>query len=344
MMNTPIKRLITTISLSLALLIGSTAFCLAAGNETSQNQQATQADKSAQNQEIREGIPGIKKSNVIMVTHKDIKKYPDIGVGVKYVKKKKQLEIDRNNIHGILYMGKKTMLVNNEIKYTLPVAPRLITEKGKTYVVFPAKKVGKILGLNYKYDKTSKRVIYTPRKAKIKSLKNLQTKPFMLMSTEEFVEFLGPIARKDYHKSGMLASITIAQAIHESFAGCSLLAQKGNNLFGMKAYLSGNTWKGSTWKGKVFVKKTKEQYGRRVVTITDRFRKFDNVMQCVNDHSAYFINAKNGSHKRYAGINKTKSYKKQLKIIKKGGYCTFSDYTKNLERLIKKYKLTRFDK
>jgi len=97
-------------------------------------------------------------------------------------------------------------------------------------------------------------MIYKPRKAKVTSLKTMTTKPFMLMSNEEFIEFLGPIAQKDYHKSGRLASVTIAQAMHESFSGCSLLAQKGNNLFDMKAYLLGNNWKGSTWKGKVVVK------------------------------------------------------------------------------------------
>lgn len=292
-----------------------------------------------------EGIPGKKVGTVIMVSCKDIAAYPGLGVEVKYTAKKKLLEIDRNNIHGKLYLGKKQMIVNEEIKYTLPAAMRLVKqENGKQIPMIPAARVGNILGLKYRYDSASKRVIYTPRKARITSTKNLQTKPFMLMSTEEFVKFLGPLARKEYKKSGFLASITIAQAIHESYSGCSLLAQKGNNLFGMKAYLSGNNWSGSKWKGKVVVKRTREQYGKRVVTITDRFRKYDNVMQNIQDHSAYFLHARNGSRLRYAGIAKTKNYKTQLRIIKKGGYCTFSDYTKNLERLIKKYHLTDYDK
>lgn len=292
-----------------------------------------------------EGIPARKVSGVIMVSYRDIAKYPGLGVTTKYIKKKKLVKIDRNNIHGELTIGKKKMIANNELRYNLPKPMKLVKQKnGKKIPMFPAKKVGRVLGLRYRYNAKTKRVVYTPIKAKITSTKNLQTKPFMLMSNEEFIAFLGPLAQKEYHRSGILASVTIAQAIHESFSGCSLLAQKGNNLFGMKAYLSGNNWKGSAWKGKVFVKKTKEQYGRRVVTITDRFRKYDNVMQNLKDHSAYFVYARNGSHRRYAGINKTKSYKKQLKIMKKGGYCTFSDYTRNLERLIKKYKLTRFDK
>ena len=309
------------------------------GNETFA---ATQTDKS---KEVSEGIPAKKVKGVIMVCAKDIAKYPDLGVTIKYKKKQKLVEIDRNNIHGVLYIGKKKMVVNNEIRYNLPSPMKLIKQKnGKKIPMFPAKKVGRVLGLRYRYNTVTKRVTYTPIKAKITTTKDLQTKPFMLMSNEEFIKFLGPIARKEYHRSGMLASVTIAQAMHESFSGCSLLAQKGNNLFGMKAYLSGNNWKGSTWKGKAFKKRTKEQYGRRVVTITDRFRKYDNVMQNIKDRSAYFINAKNGSHRRYPGINKTKSYKKQLRIMKKGGYCTFSDYVRNLEKIIEEYNLTEYDK
>ena len=43
-------------------------------------------------------------------------------------------------------------------------------------------------------------------------------------------------------KTGVLASVTIAQAILESGWGQSELSLKANNLFGMKTNLSGNTW------------------------------------------------------------------------------------------------------
>ena len=280
-----------------------------------------------------------------MVSSKDIAKYPGIGVTTSYKKKKKRLLIERNNIHGELRIGRKKMIANNEFKHKLPARVRLVKQKnGKKVPMFPANRVGRILGLRFRYNPSTKRVIYTPIKAHITSIKNLKAKPFMYMSNKEFIRTIGPIARREYHRSGILASVTIAQAMHESFSGCSYLAQKGNNLFGMKAYLSGNTWKGSVWKGKVVKKKTKEQYGHKVVTITDKFRKYDNIIQNFRDHSAYFVNAKDGNHKRYPGINKTKSYKKQLKIMKKGGYCTFSNYTKALKRLIRKYNLTYYDR
>jgi flagellum-specific peptidoglycan hydrolase FlgJ len=45
-------------------------------------------------------------------------------------------------------------------------------------------------------------------------------------------------------KSGILASVSLAQFILESGYGKSELAQKANNCFGMKKSLSGNTWSG----------------------------------------------------------------------------------------------------
>lgn len=260
------RKSLTAAVLALAIALGAGAGVQAqesmkAGQKTVTVETADlQAQSSLTANTYSQGIPAYKSGNTVMVSAQDIAGYPGLGVAAKYKKKKKRLEIDRNNIHGTITAGKKKMIVNSEIKYKLPAAIRVTKQAdGKQLVLFPAKKVGNVLGLNYRYDAAAGKVIYTPQKAKVTSLKNLQTKPFMLMSTEEFVKFLGPIAREDCRKTGMLASVTIAQAIHESYSGCSLLAQKGNNLFGMKAYLSGNNWGGSTWKGKVYVKRTKEQ-------------------------------------------------------------------------------------
>ena len=67
------------------------------------------------------------------------------------------------------------------------------------------------------------------------------------MSTQEFINAVGPIAREDYRKTGVLASVTLAQAINESGWGKSGLTQNSNNMFGMKTSLSGNSWSGSVW-------------------------------------------------------------------------------------------------
>ena len=60
------------------------------------------------------------------------------------------------------------------------------------------------------------------------------------MTQQEFINLIGPLATEDYRKTGVLASITIAQACLESAYGTSELAINAKNYFGMKKNLSGN--------------------------------------------------------------------------------------------------------
>ena len=59
------------------------------------------------------------------------------------------------------------------------------------------------------------------------------------MNEKEFIEMIGPMAMSDMQQSGILASITTAQACLESGYGSTELAVNANNLFGMKCSLSG---------------------------------------------------------------------------------------------------------
>ena len=63
------------------------------------------------------------------------------------------------------------------------------------------------------------------------------------MNTEQknFIKTVGALASADMKKSGVLASLTIAQAITETGWGVSGLATVGKALFGIKATKS---WKG----------------------------------------------------------------------------------------------------
>ena len=149
----------------------------------------------------------------------------------------------------------------------------------------------------------------------------------------------------DQKKSGILASVSMAQFILESGYGKSELAQKANNVFGMKKSLSGNTWSGSSWDGKsVYTKQTKEQNADgSYVTITADFRKYKCVEDSIADHSAYLLGAKNGSKQRYAGLKGCTDYKKAAQIIKDGGYATSLAYVENLRSIIERWNLTQFD-
>ena len=57
------------------------------------------------------------------------------------------------------------------------------------------------------------------------------------MNPQQFIATLGPLATEDMAKTGILACITIAQAILESGWGTSELAVNANNFFGMKKSL-----------------------------------------------------------------------------------------------------------
>ena len=121
------------------------------------------------------------------------------------------------------------------------------------------------------------------------------------MNTQQFISTLGPLATKDMRTSGILASVTLAQAILESGWGTSELAVNANNFFGMKKSLSGNTWPNSTWDGKsVYKILTSEQKSNgEVYKIEAYFRKYADILDSIRDHSAYLAGAKNGGNLRY---------------------------------------------
>lgn len=163
------------------------------------------------------------------------------------------------------------------------------------------------------------------------------------MSQTEFVDWIGKLAAKDMKTSGILASVTTAQAILESAYGKSELALNALNLGGMKAHLSGNTWE-STWDGSVYQKETAEQLDDgSYISIKADFRAYPSVAAYLADHSAYLIGAKNGNELRYKGIVGCRDYRTAFQLLKDGGYATSHNYVDNLCAIVKKWNLTRFD-
>ena len=165
------------------------------------------------------------------------------------------------------------------------------------------------------------------------------------MTEQEFISFMGPLAQADMAKSGVLASVTTAQAILESAYGSTELARNANNFFGMKCSLSGNTWPGSTWDG---VSKYRKQTGEEdangnAYTITADFRKYASAADSAADHSAYLLGAMNGNKKRYAGLKGETDPAKAIGIIKAGGYATDTKYVSKVLSIINKYNLTKYD-
>ena len=175
------------------------------------------------------------------------------------------------------------------------------------------------------------------------SAQGTQASAFSGFSEADVVKSVGALFTADQKKTGILASVSMAQFILESGYGKSELAQNANNVFGMKCSLSGNTWSGSTWDGKSkYTKQTKEQNADgSYETITADFRKYPCVEDSITDHSAYLLGAKNGNKLRYDGLKGCTDYKKAVQIIKDGGYATSLTYVENLCSIIERWSLTK---
>ena len=151
------------------------------------------------------------------------------------------------------------------------------------------------------------------------------------MATAEqraFLDKIGPMAAADMQKTGILASLTVAQAILESGWGKSGLTLKANNLFGIKGAYSGASYSC----------KTQEWDGSKYITITAAFRKYPSWAESVADHSALFLRLK-----RYENLRGCTDYKKACQYVREDGYATDPAYTTKLVQLIEKYGLTQYD-
>lgn len=167
------------------------------------------------------------------------------------------------------------------------------------------------------------------------------------LKESEVIAKVGPIFTEDQKKSGVLASVSLAQFILESGYGQSELAQKTNNCFGMKTLLSFNNWDGTSWDGvSVYSKETQELDADGLsYTVVAEFREYASVEESVADHSAYLAGAMKYDGKlRYYGIVGETDAKKALKIIESGGYATAgSEYAEKLLDIINRWNLSEYD-
>ncbi|MCL2299036.1 MAG: glycoside hydrolase family 73 protein [Firmicutes bacterium] len=152
----------------------------------------------------------------------------------------------------------------------------------------------------------------------------------MTQSQKDFIARVGALANADMQRSGVLASLTLAQAILESGWGTSELAVNANALFGIKA--------DSRWSGKTYSKASPEWNGVMTVTVVASFRAYGSWEQSVADHSD-FLRAST----RYAAVINEKAYKKACTAIHQAGYATAPDYADRLINLIETYGLTAYD-
>ena len=149
------------------------------------------------------------------------------------------------------------------------------------------------------------------------------------MTDQEFLNKIKPDVIQDMHDSGILASLTAAQAFIESNKGGSKLAQDpNNNLFGIKG----------SYNGSYVTMKTKEYVNGKYIVVDAAFKKYPNWLASIKDHSDMFNRLK-----RYENLRGERNYKTACTNVQKDGYATSPVYADTLIRIIETYRLYEWD-
>ncbi|WP_221636228.1 glucosaminidase domain-containing protein [Listeria immobilis] len=150
---------------------------------------------------------------------------------------------------------------------------------------------------------------------------------------EKFINEIAPHAEKVQKEHGILASITISQAILESNWGESVLAKDGNNLFGIKGAYNGASIK----------LPTKEHNGVVWVGTDAKFRAYPSWYESMKDHALLFVNGPSWNKHLYAGLINEYDFEKAAIALGKTGYSSDPEYAAKLIELIKKANLNKYD-
>jgi flagellar rod assembly protein/muramidase FlgJ len=146
----------------------------------------------------------------------------------------------------------------------------------------------------------------------------------------EFIMRLTTAAVESRRKSGVPASITIAQAALESAWGDSGLAKAGNNLFGIKA--------DSRWRGETLTLSTREFIKGQWVVVPAKWRKYGSWQSSIDDHAAFLK-----LNPRYRPCFLCTTAQAFAQALAQAGYATDPDYANKLIALMSKHQLQSLD-
>ncbi|OAV43043.1 glucosaminidase domain-containing protein [Lewinella sp. 4G2] len=143
------------------------------------------------------------------------------------------------------------------------------------------------------------------------------------------------IAMREMQRAGIPASIKLAQGLHETGAGKSVLARSANNHFGIKC--------GGNWKGEEYYRED-DDYNSRGQLIKSCFRKYRNAEASYVAHSEFLRNPAKAY--RYGALFRLdpRDYRAWAKGLRSSGYATDPRYADILIALIERYNLTQYDR
>jgi hypothetical protein len=143
------------------------------------------------------------------------------------------------------------------------------------------------------------------------------------MSAATYIDNYKELAISEMKRSGIPASITLAQGLLESGSGNSRLATRYNNHFGIKCH----DWEGE----KVYLDDDRKD---------ECFRHYKNAGASFLDHTDFLM-----TRSRYAFLFAYPStdYINWAKGLRRAGYATDPKYPQRLIELIEKHELHRYD-
>lgn len=142
---------------------------------------------------------------------------------------------------------------------------------------------------------------------------------------ERYISMYSRLAVEEMYRSGVPASITLAQGLLESRYGLSELAVKGNNHFGIKCH---NAWQG----GKMYHDDDKAG---------ECFRMYRSPEESFRDHSDFL---RYRDRYKFLFDLEVTDYEAWAHGLRKAGYATDPAYPSKLIRLIEEYSLYEYDK
>jgi LysM repeat protein len=148
----------------------------------------------------------------------------------------------------------------------------------------------------------------------------------------DYINLYKDIAIREYQRTGVPASITLAQAVVESAAGTSELALNAKNHFGIKAR--------NNWTGGVYYLKDDDRDAQGNI-VPSPFRQYTSIEESYRDHSDFLK-----ANKRYDicfAVTPPTDYQTWARKLLEAGYATAPTYPDLLIYVINTYELYKFD-
>ncbi|WP_235991524.1 glycoside hydrolase family 73 protein [Facklamia lactis] len=153
-------------------------------------------------------------------------------------------------------------------------------------------------------------------------------------SEEEFIAQIVPTAQELQEEYGVLASVSLAQAMLESDFGRSQLASEHYNLYGVKT---------SPDDPNKAIYPTLEYVDGEWVEVDEPFKVYSSWSDSMREHAVLISGGTTWDPGQYDAVLTGKSYQEQAKGLQSSGYATDPTYSDKIIELIENWDLDQYD-